>query len=103
MLRHWPERDFSFPISCLRGLSCIPRLLETITHAYFFLIRERMARAGAGDWEEFVRGNPDLLTWKDGILSRYYNQATLESDLARRIFLLPDKANFNPDESSRGV
>jgi hypothetical protein len=76
---------------------------ETITHAYFFLIRERMARAGAGDWEEFVRGNPDLLTWKDGILSRYYNQATLESDLARRIFLLPDKANFNPDESSREV
>src|SRR5256885_9710503 len=33
---------------------------ETITHAYFFLIRERMARASA-NWEEFARQNPDLL------------------------------------------
>src|ERR1017187_4871926 len=26
---------------------------ETITHAYFFLIRERIARSGSTDWEEF--------------------------------------------------
>ena len=35
--------------------------------------------------------NPDLLVWKDGILSRYYREATLKSDLARRVFVLPDK------------
>jgi hypothetical protein len=64
---------------------------ETITHAYFFLIRERMARAGACDWDEFSRHNPDLLLWKDGILTRYYQQATLQSDLARSVFLFPDK------------
>jgi hypothetical protein len=64
---------------------------ETITHAYFFLIRERMARQPAADWQEFSQRNPDLQVWKDGILSRYYQQATLQSDLARAVFLLPDK------------
>jgi hypothetical protein len=81
-----------------------PRLYhETITHAYFFLIRERIARCDATSWEEFAGSNSDLLVWKNGILSRYYNQATLESDLARRIFLLPDKSNFQTDKSSSGV
>jgi len=64
---------------------------ETVTCAYFFLIRERMARFEGADWEEFVRHNADLLLWKGGILSRYYQEATLKSDLARRVFVLPDK------------
>lgn len=67
------------------------RYNETITHAYFFLIRERMARFPADDWEEFSRRNADLLTWKDGILTRYYQEATLKSDLARVVFVFPDK------------
>ncbi|MFY9741654.1 MAG: hypothetical protein WA252_03755 [Candidatus Sulfotelmatobacter sp.] len=65
---------------------------ETITCAYFFLIRERMARSEDQGWEDFVRNNPDLLIWKDGILSRYYHEATLKSGLARRVFILPDKS-----------
>jgi len=64
---------------------------ETITCAYFFLIQERMAICEGTDWEEFARQNPDLLAWKDGILSRYYREATLKSDLARSVFVLPDK------------
>src|ERR1700716_3078734 len=28
---------------------------ETITHAYFFLIRARMARSQDADWDEFAR------------------------------------------------
>ena len=64
---------------------------ETITHAYFFLIRERMARSAAADWKEFARANPDLLTWKGGILSRYYSEVTLKSDLARSVFVFPDR------------
>jgi hypothetical protein len=64
---------------------------ETITCAYFFLIRERMACCAGAEWEEFARQNPDLLIWKGGILSRYYHEATLKSDLARTVFLLPDK------------
>ena len=67
------------------------RYHETITHAYFFLIRERMAHSESGDWEDFARRNPDLLIWKDGILTRYYHEATLKSDLARNVFLFPDK------------
>jgi hypothetical protein len=64
---------------------------ETITCAYFFLIRERMARSESADWEEFARDNPDLLIWKAGILGRYYKEATLKSDLARAVFLFPDR------------
>jgi hypothetical protein len=64
---------------------------ETITCAYFFLIRERMACLEGAAWEEFARHNPDLLIWKNGILSRYYCEATLKSDLARKVFVLPDK------------
>jgi hypothetical protein len=64
---------------------------ETITHAYFFLIRERMARNPGENWREFAQHNPDLLPWKDGLLTRYYDEATLQSDLARAVFLFPDK------------
>lgn len=64
---------------------------ETITHAYFFLIRERMARFPDSEWEEFANRNPDLLTWKDGILRRYYQESTLQSELARSVFVFPDK------------
>jgi hypothetical protein len=64
---------------------------ETITHAYFFLIRERMARSETSEWDEFAHLNPDLLIWKDGILTRYYREATLQSDLARAVFLFPDR------------
>ncbi len=64
---------------------------ETITHAYFFLIRERIARRPTSDWNEFAQDNPDLLIWKDGILCRYYSDVTLKSDLARSVFVFPDR------------
>jgi len=65
---------------------------ETITWAYLLLIRERMGRsATGGDWEAFARENPDLLTWRPSILNAYYRQETLQSDLARSVFLLPDR------------
>lgn len=64
---------------------------ETVTHAYFFLIRERMARVGNVGWDEFAEKNPDLFVWKGGILSRYYHEATLQSELARTVFLFPDR------------
>jgi hypothetical protein len=65
---------------------------ETITWAYLLLIRERIARTGrAQTWDEFAERNPDLLVWKDGVLSTLYRQETLDSDFARRIFVLPDR------------
>jgi hypothetical protein len=65
---------------------------ETITCAYLFLIRERMARLEGSTWEQFAERNPDLLIWKGGILTQYYQEATLKSDLARGLFVLPDKS-----------
>jgi hypothetical protein len=65
------------------------RYHETITYAFFFLIRERMAGCAASGWDDFACGNPDLLAWKNGILDRYYDKAVLDSDLARQVFVLP--------------
>jgi hypothetical protein len=65
---------------------------ETITWAYLFLIHERMARGSDGEtWEEFAARNPDLLTWKPSVLDAYYREETLASDVARRVFVLPDR------------
>ena len=65
---------------------------QTITWAYIFLIHERMLRAGRPQsWEEFANTNPDLLTWKNGILKSYYAPETLQLDLARKSFIFPDK------------
>ena len=64
---------------------------ETITHAYCFVIRERMARHESAGWEDFASRNPDLVVWKDGILNHYYHEATLKSDFARSVFVFPDK------------
>jgi len=66
---------------------------ETITWTYLFLIGERLARAGTTQsWEEFAERNQDLLVWKSRILERYYSKARLESDLARKRFVLPDRS-----------
>ena len=65
---------------------------ETVTWAFLFLIRERMARAGCQQsWTQFAAKNLDLLSWKDNILKKYYRDETLSSDLARSTFLFPDK------------
>jgi hypothetical protein len=64
---------------------------ESITWAYLLLIHERIQRDGPSkDWESFRAGNGDLFDWKPSILERYYAPATLKSDLARKIFVLPD-------------
>jgi hypothetical protein len=56
-----------------------------------------MKRAGGPQtWEQFASNNSDLLTWTDSILKQYYRDETLSSDLARKIFLLPDKAPALP-------
>ena len=65
---------------------------ETITWAYLLLINERMERGGRQlAWNEFARTNPDLLTWRPSVLDEYYRAETLGSDLARRVFVLPDR------------
>ena len=84
----------------LRGK--LERYHETITFAYFFLIHERMVTMSGLEWDEFARRNADLLEWKPGILGRYYHDATLRSDLARRVFVFPDQC-VPRDKESPGV
>jgi hypothetical protein len=65
---------------------------ETVTWAFLLLIRERMERAPQPQtWAEFIQANPELLVWKGGILQKYYRDETLASDLAKKVFLFPDK------------
>jgi hypothetical protein len=63
---------------------------ETITWAYLLLVRERLARGGGdGEWDEFRDANADLLA--KGGLRRWYREETLASELARRVFVFPDR------------
>ncbi|WP_374373775.1 hypothetical protein [Dongia sp.] len=62
---------------------------ETVTVAFMTLINERVAQGG-GDWESFRAGHGDLFTGNP--LAAFYSKERLASPLARRIFLLPDRA-----------
>jgi len=63
---------------------------ETLTWAYLVLIQERMQRGRSGTSEEFLAANPDLLSHRRGLLSRYYDvEAITASQLAREVFVLP--------------
>jgi hypothetical protein len=65
---------------------------ETITWAFLLLIRERIARANSPQtWAEFSAANADLLRWDENILKKYYRPETLSSQLAKSVFLFPDK------------
>jgi hypothetical protein len=65
---------------------------ETITFAYLALVNERIERQGrSSNWESFVKANGDLLEWHTSILSRYYTSETLQSEMARRVFIMPDQ------------
>jgi hypothetical protein len=70
---------------------------ETITWAYLALINERIARSKeqpdgqALSWEAFSAANRDLFEWPGGALGKYYKPSTLDSDLARHAFLMPDR------------
>lgn len=68
------------------------RYHETVTWALIFLIRERLERAGRTQtWEQFAEDNADLMNWEKNILKKYYRDETLASELARKIFVLPDR------------
>jgi hypothetical protein len=89
---------FSTSLSRFAAANGKPTLYhETITWAFLFLIRGRMAIAGGQQsWTQFAAGNRDLLSWKSNVLKQYYRAETLSSDLARSTFLLPDKNITQP-------
>ncbi|MEQ1507448.1 MAG: hypothetical protein ABMB14_34785 [Myxococcota bacterium] len=62
----------------------------TITWAFLLLIHERMARlAPDADFATFREQNPDL--FRKDVLRRWYLDQTLGSDLARAVFVMPDR------------
>jgi hypothetical protein len=71
-----------------RSLGASAKYHETITFAFLFLIHERMHRAEAATFDEFADANGELF---DAILLRYYREETLGSELARRVFVWPDR------------
>lgn len=65
---------------------------ETITWFYLALIAERMAASPGAGWAEFRAANPDLFDPTMPRLRASYHPGTLQSQLARRVFVLPDAA-----------
>ncbi|MFV3128629.1 hypothetical protein [Niveispirillum sp. KHB5.9] len=64
----------------------------TVTTAFMAVVADRMGRDGAPDsWVEFHAANPDLS--RRDCLSRWYSPELLDSDQARRSFVLPDRAS----------
>lgn len=93
--RHPPVealRLFSERLRLFATAQGAPRLYhETITWAFVLLIHERMRRSDAASWEAFAAANADLLDRKTSILKRYYRDETLGSELAREVFVFPDR------------
>jgi len=64
---------------------------ETVTGFLLLLIAERCQASGGSDWTRFRAANPDLFGNVRGLLLRHYTPERLDSPLARRQFLLPDR------------
>ena len=60
----------------------------TITWAFLILIKERYRDGEC--WQAFRSRNPELMADSKTLLGRYYSDALLFSDLARRQYVLPD-------------
>ena len=96
-LRHYPLLEtlarFSQNLKRFAAANGKPNLYhETITWAYVVLIHERTKRSPQQQtWPEFVAANSDLFDWKNNILKSFYEDDTLRSDLARHVFVFPDK------------
>lgn len=64
---------------------------QTITIAFLSVIAERMDGGGAADFAAFAQANPDLL--EKSVLRRWYRPEQLASQIARRTFVLPERAS----------
>lgn len=95
-VRRWPVAEaaarFTADLQRFAEARGAPALYHaTITWAYLLLVHERVQAGKAGTWEAFAEAHPDLLSWKPSVLDRYYHEATLWSERARRWFVMPDR------------
>lgn len=61
----------------------------TITHAFTFLVGERVADQGPLNWHDFEAANPDLFEWPNTTLAKLYPGDALKSTSARATFVMP--------------
>jgi hypothetical protein len=91
LARHTFAETVSLFSGGLRKLACKagkPELYhDTMTVAFLSLIAERRAAAAYGSFDSFIAANPDLL--EKNVLERWYDKSRLQSNLARRNFILP--------------
>ena len=65
---------------------------ETRTVAFLALIAERKASRPGQSWGTFIAANADLAEKR--FLEHWYDPAELESETARRVFVLPRRAHL---------
>jgi hypothetical protein len=65
---------------------------DTITRFFLALIAERRERAPDADWTEFRNANRDLFDRSANVLTRYYSPGRLDTEAAKRSFVLPDRS-----------
>ena len=75
-----------------RALGVEGKYHETITWFFMILISERMARHPGTDWPSFSAANGDLINDAGPLLAAHYTPERLQSPLARRQFLMPDRS-----------
>lgn len=61
----------------------------TITHAFAFLVGERIAEQGPISWDDFQQANRDIFDWPNSALLRMYPDDALQTDTARKTFVMP--------------
>ncbi len=74
-----------------RKLGVPTKYHETITWFYLIKIAERCSDDLTADWPAFKAANPDLFAWNPSLIEKYYSNALLSSDTARRMFVFPDQ------------
>jgi hypothetical protein len=75
------------------------RYHETITVAYLALIQQSIFERGdGGGWATFAQSNPEL--FNPELLGQFYDRDVLESEMARRVFLLPRSRPLRGESSA---
>jgi hypothetical protein len=61
----------------------------TMTWAYLVLLHSAMVRSPGAGFDRLLGENPALADHRSGLLHAYYDRAQLDSEEARRTFVLP--------------
>jgi hypothetical protein len=96
-LRSLPFEDASARyVRALRQLTAAlgapQKFHATISWAYLVLLNEALERWPEAGFDELMAKNPRLLDHRTGAISALYERSQLDSDDARRRFVLPGRA-----------